>query len=165
MVDEIENCFHKNLVNNILFLLTDKTINRKNAQLIFHNCFNLPTVNSHLEDVGRHIVFWLPKKPVSFIALLFVSCLRRPSFFAKDLNIFSKHIFFWYFLQVFCVWPQHAACGLLVPHPGIEPTTLVLEAQSLNHWTTREVLPLLQGRSSITLSLGYVPGDSPLQRS
>lgn len=35
IVDEIENCFHKNLVNNILFLLMDKTINRKNAQIIF----------------------------------------------------------------------------------------------------------------------------------
>lgn len=35
LIDEIENCFHKNLVNNILFLLTDKTINRKNAQLVF----------------------------------------------------------------------------------------------------------------------------------
>lgn len=35
IVDEIENCFHKNLVNNILFLLMDKTINKKNAQIIF----------------------------------------------------------------------------------------------------------------------------------
>lgn len=35
VIDEIENCFHKNLVNNILFLLKDKTINRKNSQLIF----------------------------------------------------------------------------------------------------------------------------------
>ncbi|MBE6143562.1 MAG: ATP-binding protein [Erysipelotrichaceae bacterium] len=35
IIDEIENCFHKNLVNNILFLLTDKTINKNNAQLFF----------------------------------------------------------------------------------------------------------------------------------
>lgn len=35
VIDEIENCFHKNLVNNILFLMKDKTINRKNSQLIF----------------------------------------------------------------------------------------------------------------------------------
>ena len=35
LIDEIENCFHKNLVNNLLFLFTDKTINRKNAQLVF----------------------------------------------------------------------------------------------------------------------------------
>lgn len=35
VVDEIENCFHKNLVNNILFLITDKTLNKKEATIIF----------------------------------------------------------------------------------------------------------------------------------
>lgn len=35
IVDEIENCFHKNLVNNILFLFTDKSININNAKIIF----------------------------------------------------------------------------------------------------------------------------------
>ena len=33
---------------------------------------------------------------------------------------------------------RHA--GVLVPQPGIEPVSLALEAQSLSHWTTREVL-------------------------
>ena len=33
-----------------------------------------------------------------------------------------------------------AACGILVPRPGIEPMPHALEDQSLNHWTTREVL-------------------------
>ena len=31
------------------------------------------------------------------------------------------------------------ACGILVPQPGIEPTPPAVEAQSLNHWTAREV--------------------------
>ena len=31
-------------------------------------------------------------------------------------------------------------CGLLVPRPGIEPAPPALEAQSLNHWTAREIL-------------------------
>ena len=35
IIDEIENCFHKNLVNNIMFLFMDKSINKNNAQLIF----------------------------------------------------------------------------------------------------------------------------------
>ena len=30
------------------------------------------------------------------------------------------------------------ACGILVPWPGIEPTPLSLEIQSLNHWAARE---------------------------
>ena len=39
----------------------------------------------------------------------------------------------------FFLWPCHAACGILVPQPGIEPTPPVLEVLSLNHWATREV--------------------------
>ena len=31
------------------------------------------------------------------------------------------------------------ACGILVPGPGIEPAPPAVEAQSLNHWTAREV--------------------------
>ena len=34
----------------------------------------------------------------------------------------------------FMFWLHHAACGILVPQPGIEPTPPALEA-----WTVREV--------------------------
>ena len=34
------------------------------------------------------------------------------------------------------------ACGISVPRPGIEPVLPAVEAQSANHWTTREVQPL-----------------------
>ena len=33
-----------------------------------------------------------------------------------------------------------AACGILVPPPGIEPTHLTLKAWSPNHWPVREFL-------------------------
>ena len=46
-----------------------------------------------------------------------------------------------FFFLIF--WPRHAACGILVPQPGIKPTPPALEAQSLNHWTAREVLEIL----------------------
>ena len=36
-------------------------------------------------------------------------------------------------------WPHHAACGILVPRAGIKPVPSALEAQSLNHWSAREV--------------------------
>ena len=39
----------------------------------------------------------------------------------------------------FLFWLHHTAYGTLVPLPGIEPAPLALEAQSLNHWTAREV--------------------------
>ena len=31
------------------------------------------------------------------------------------------------------------ARGILVPRPGIEPTSLALQGRFFNHWTTREV--------------------------
>ena len=47
MVDEIENHFHKTLVENIISLFRDKTINKKNATLIFatHYCEILDLFN------------------------------------------------------------------------------------------------------------------------
>ena len=37
---------------------------------------------------------------------------------------------------------HHEACGILVPHPGIKIVLPETEAWSLNHWTSKEVLPL-----------------------
>ena len=42
---------------------------------------------------------------------------------------------------MFCTLKKILACGILVPQPGVGPVTPALEAQSLNHWTTREVPP------------------------
>ena len=44
--------------------------------------------------------------------------------------------FSFFFLVLAAPWP----CMVLVPQPGIEHTPPALGAQSLNHWTTREVL-------------------------
>lgn len=35
IIDEIENCFHKNLVDNIMNLFNDKSINKNDAKIIF----------------------------------------------------------------------------------------------------------------------------------
>ena len=42
-------------------------------------------------------------------------------------------------LSFLFVLPHLVECGILVPQPGIEPMSLVLEAQRLNHWTMNEV--------------------------
>ena len=48
---------------------------------------------------------------------------------------------FFIYLFFFCLfWPCHVVCGILVPQWGIEPVPSALEAQSLNHYTAREVL-------------------------
>ena len=36
-------------------------------------------------------------------------------------------------------WVSGTACGILVSWPGIEPLPTEVEAQSLNHWTAREI--------------------------
>ena len=36
-------------------------------------------------------------------------------------------------------WLYHAACGILVPPPGIEPLVPAMEAQSTNHRTAGEI--------------------------
>ena len=41
-------------------------------------------------------------------------------------------------LSLFFFFFCHLACGILVSRPGIQPACLALEAQSLNHWTTRK---------------------------
>ena len=43
------------------------------------------------------------------------------------------------FLCFLFFWPRQAACGILVPRPGIKPVPPALGARSLNHWTAREV--------------------------
>ena len=40
---------------------------------------------------------------------------------------------------LFFFWLCHAVCGILVPQPEIEPAPPAVEAQSLNHWTAKEV--------------------------
>ena len=40
-------------------------------------------------------------------------------------------------LSSFCLfWPPAAACGILVPQPGIEPGPSVVKMQSPNHWNS-----------------------------
>ena len=42
-----------------------------------------------------------------------------------------------FFFLIF--WPHPSVYRILVPQPGMEPESPAVEAQSLNHWTAREV--------------------------
>ena len=47
----------------------------------------------------------------------------------------------WHFLgmKVFVFFLlHHAACGILVPQPGIEPVSSTVKAWSPNHWTANK---------------------------
>ena len=46
-------------------------------------------------------------------------------------------------LSLLFFWSHYAACGTLLPLPGIEPVLLVVQVWVLSHGATREVLLLL----------------------
>ena len=68
-----------------------------------------------------------------FISILYTLILN----ICKQILFGSINYFhhFWIFF-----WLHFAACGTLVLQAGTEPLPHALEAQSLNHWTAREVL-------------------------
>ena len=56
----------------------------------------------------------------------------------------------------------HVAHGILVPQPGIKLTTLTVKAQSLNHWTNREIPWIFEDRIKMHISwklVWSVPDD------
>ena len=46
--------------------------------------------------------------------------------------------------RFFLFWPHLVACGILVPQPGIEPTSTALETWHRNHWTISDVREFLK---------------------
>ena len=66
-------------------------------------------------------------------------CLNFPMTFPQDFALSS----------LCCMAPV-----ILVPRPGMEPTSPALEARSLNHWTTREV-PILRFEITGVCSLRF----------
>ena len=62
----------------------------------------------------------------------------------------SLYIIFHFYLFIY-FWPCSAACGILVPWPGIEPAPSAVKARSPNHWTTRELLHLFILLSSLNV--------------
>ena len=61
-----------------------------------------------------------------------ISMLFKTQDHLRDAKIMQQLLFFFFL-------PGCVACRILVPQPGIKPSHLALEAQSLYHWTTREV--------------------------
>ena len=70
--------------------------------------------------------------PSDFHLSLLHDCSLPPR--AKPRNLNMPIGFFW----GGDFWPSHAACGILVPQPGMEPGALAMRALSPNHWATRE---------------------------
>ena len=90
---------------------------------------------THIREVkwlvqGQRYCLSLPLYPVNKFSWFYEFIVAFKSFFAGDHEILFDLAF---------SWPCHEACKILVPLPGIELVPLALEAQSLNHWTAREI--------------------------
>ena len=66
---------------------------------------------------------------------------REIPFMPNSRMQFFSCFFFFFFFLIF--WPHLAACGILVPQPGMELLTSTLAVQSLSHWRAREVLKMV----------------------
>ena len=65
------------------------------------------------------------------------------------------------FIYLFTFWPNHGACGILVPRTGIKAMPPALEMQSLiNHRTTREVPRFLFWNAKIFNNLKKIVHDN-----
>ena len=91
--------------------------------------------------------------------LIFIECLILP--------LKSSHLLqvFWGFFFLGGggrFWPCCVARGVLVPLPGIRPVPSALEAQSLNHLTSREAPPTQFWLGGSEFSLSWSPPLSQL---
>ena len=90
-------------------------------------------------------------KSPSMIVLLSVSPFMSVNIFCMYLGVLMLGAYIYYCYSFF-LWGSFAtACKILVPWPRIKPVPHTVEAQSLNHWTVREI-PVI---SSLDGSLNY----------
>ena len=96
--------------------------------LIFYNFIFFPPNNMWKMCRSRSflMVYIIPLHGDTIICSIFLSF------------IFFKHDFFFFLFLFFGHTEQHV--GILVSWLGIKPAPPTVEAQSLNHWTAREIL-------------------------
>ena len=105
------------------------------CQIIFSRwCVNLSSTNS-IWECPSHCIFARIGCYHFLKISLFLDVDHFSSLYWICFNI-APVSSFWFF--------DYEACGTLVPWPGMEQHLPALEAQSLNHWTAREVeVPLV----------------------
>ena len=74
--------------------------------------------------------------PPTWVHLVFQSPVLMP----HPLQYLPRLLLWLFFLlSIIIFWTRSAACRILVPRWGIKPPPPVVEAQSPNHWTTRNI--------------------------
>ena len=111
----------------------------------------LKWLNMHAHVFIYFIIYWVPGLSCNMQSHL-QSLLRHKIFF-----LVAACEILWNLLIVLC-GPLSCSMWDLVSWLGIEPGPPILEVQSLSHWTTREVLRMLQVKATLGRSAGK--GDS-----
>ena len=104
-----------------------------NVGLIFISSFSpFHLINSQLRHYYLREIFPDPTPyPQTKLIILSYTVSGCSLIFHYRIN----HIVFFFFF----FWPSRAACGILVPQPGIKPKSPAVESGSLNYWTTMEI--------------------------
>ena len=89
-------------------------------------------IQGHDASLPSFAPFRFPQKPPAYGSCLLVRKVQDVVFFSFNTLFICKFTFCWH----------HAACGILVPWPGMEPVPPALEAWRL-YCTTLEVPPLV----------------------
>ena len=75
----------------------------------------------------------------SFHINYLIYCHLKFSLMQLTASTFPFFLILFHFILFFFFWSQPAACRILIPWPKTESTYPALEAQSLNHWTLKEI--------------------------
>ena len=106
------------------------------AQLCLTLCdsMNQPRHRTQVSCIaGGFFTIWATREAFLPLNLPAINCLSLSFLRLKIFSFFSSH---------------YVACGILVPRPGIKPVPPAVEAESPNHWTTREVCWLCLSQST-----------------
>ena len=98
----------------------------------FSNC-NWKSSVIHFSSLD-HSIYLLIRVKIKLAFITRPLDSQRPAELSKK----TSGCFRMYYCAFVFFRPRHVPCRILVPRPGIEPTSPAVETQSPNHWTTRE---------------------------
>ena len=87
----------------------------------------------------------IPYRVATIILNIYINKICQIMSLKLPTDPLSLSFFCFCFFVLFCFvfWLRRAACGTLVPWPGVEPGPMAVKAPSPNHWTTREFPQIL----------------------
>ena len=91
--------------------------------------FSYWTTREVPSQIFFYVVFWMVLLNLFYLGFILVHGVKQGPRF----TFFRNRLFSFF-------WPDHTACRILVPQPGIKPWPMAMKALSPNHQTTKEFL-------------------------